>query len=330
MSYNFYFRIRYLQLYIVMNKLKSIYSLLSLKLSIAWLLPALGLIGYVIVYADIIGKDTTEGEIIIKAADVLVIGGVVGFLTNIAQTFGIFRKAIEDAFVSNDFLEKRKDISTIWRNASKILFNKKFPDISDNLLTLIEEHYICKKEHSYYNDFHITTDVKWADEKKETINVEHITTFELVTEKKGRIKLPLSAWMKKSNKPISCELTCNINGKDMRLQYKDKEDKNTGETVRTYFLKLKNQEARNKYQVIIHRYISQVIKDDFDLSFRAAYIVKDMTIRLNLPEDLSAKFICRGTVNDFTCIKDDQTTKEYLYKGLVLQRQGYTFALQKI
>lgn len=96
-----------------MNKMKSIYSLLSLKLSIAWLLPAIGLCFYVLVYTGLIDNYPTLGEIMIKAADVLVIGGVVGFLTNIAQTFGIFRKAIEDAFVSNDFLEKRKDISTV-------------------------------------------------------------------------------------------------------------------------------------------------------------------------------------------------------------------------
>ncbi|MBQ7968101.1 MAG: hypothetical protein IJ290_09380 [Bacteroidaceae bacterium] len=312
-----------------MNKLKSIYSLLSLKLSIAWLLPAVGLCFYVLVYTGLIDNCSTLGEIMIKAADVLVIGGVVGFLTNIAQTFGIFRKAIEDAFVSNDFLEKRKDISTVWRNASKILFNKKFPDISDDLLTLIEDHYICRKEHSYYNDFHITTNVKWTDDSKEVIKVEHITTFELITEKKGRIKLPLSAWMKKNDRPISCDLKCCINGREMKLQYKDKEDKNTGETVRTYFLKLKNKEVRNKYQVMIHRSIEQVIKDDFDLSFRAAYIVKNMTVKLSLPENLSAKFICRGTVDDFICIKDEQSIKEYLYRGLVLQRQGYTFALQK-
>lgn len=171
--------------------------------------------------------------------------------------------------------------------------------------------------------------MKWTDDSKEVIKVEHITTFELITEKKGRIKLPLSAWMKKNDRPISCDLKCCINGREMKLQYKDKEDKNTGETVRTYFLKLKNKEVRNKYQVMIHRSIEQVIKDDFDLSFRAAYIVKNMTVKLSLPEDLSAKFICRGTVDDFICIKDEQSIKEYLYRGLVLQRQGYTFALQK-
>lgn len=78
-----------------MNKLKSIYSLLSLKLSIAWLLPAVGLCFYVLVYTGLIDNCSTLGEIMIKAADVLVIGGVVGFLTNIDRHLESLEKLLK-------------------------------------------------------------------------------------------------------------------------------------------------------------------------------------------------------------------------------------------
>lgn len=49
---------------------------------------------------------------------------------------------------------------------------------------------------------------------------------------------------------------------------------------------------------------------------------------LNLPDDIEAMFICRGTQLDF----DDITTGspkriEKKYKGIILPRQGYVFAL---
>ena len=54
-----------------------------------------------------------------------------------------------------------------------------------------------------------------------------------------------------------------------------------------------------------------------------------MTITLNLPDDLKATFICRGTPNDFIKVKKEENTIEYMYKGLILQRQGYIFALHR-
>ena len=87
--------------------------------------------------------------------------------------------------------------------------------------------------------------------------------------------------------------------------------------------------AKNK-KISIYRERKYVFELDYDISFRAKYIVKDMTISLSIPEDLEATFICRGTTKDFIKVKNTKTIKEYLYKGLILQRQGYTFALQKI
>ena len=118
-----------------------LFSANSFRLGISWIILIVGLIGYFLVYSKVI-PNSDHKEIILKASDVFVIGGVVGFLSNASLFMGIFKKELESIVYSVKFLNKRNDISDIWRKTSKALFNQKFPDISEELLSLIEDHYI--------------------------------------------------------------------------------------------------------------------------------------------------------------------------------------------
>lgn len=321
--------------FIKANKNNMLYTRQSLKMGLSWMIPIIGIIGYILAYSNSFGNNTDFKEIVIKISDVFVIGGFVGFLSNSSQFFGIFSKELEKIVFSDRFLEGRKDISTIWRKTSKALFNQKFPDISEELFTIIQNYYICKEEYSYYDNYRIITDIEWTDNNKKFIIVKDFVNFDLITEREGEIDIPFSTWMNgvknlKKDKDYYCKLECKINNiiQETKIEEKYKNDDN--EYVVTHTTKIHNIKEKEKYQISIHRERRYIFELDYDISFRAKYIVKDMAISLNIPEDLEASFICRGTTKDFIQVKNTKTAKEYLYKGLILQRQGYTFALQKV
>ena len=284
------------------------------------------------VYSNII-KEKELNEIIIKISDVLVIGGFVGFLTNSSQFFGVFKNELEKIIFSTEYISTKKNISEIWRKTSKVMFEEKFYNISEELLNIIEKHYICKEEYSYYDNYRIITDVKWADKEKIYINVVDNINFNLITEKKGEIDISFSTWMAEissldDDTNYICELECKIDGEDFKPNRMYKQENNSLHVIDA--IKIVNSKEKNIYDVNIKRIRQYKFDLDYDISFRCKFIVKDMAISLNLPDDIAAAFICRGTPKNFIKVKNTLTNKEYLYKGLILQRQGYIFALQRI
>lgn len=144
-----------------MNKNK-IFSISTFRGGAGWFCLIAGLICYGFGYFAFDGNDSVWHEIVIKVGDVLIIGVVLGYLTNAAQFLGIFKSELQDIIYGKDFLEKRKDIKQIWETISKIMFKNKFPTIHKDLLNTVNS-YLPKDEASYYNDFETHTAIEWVN-----------------------------------------------------------------------------------------------------------------------------------------------------------------------
>lgn len=311
---------------------RTIYNLPSFKIALSWIIPLFGLVGYCLVYSDCINGDKSLKEIILKISDVLLIGGFVGFLSNISQSFGIFKKELREIIFSEDFLIIRNDIKTIWKKTSKAMFQQRFPDISDELLSIIQDQYFNNNEYSYYSNYRIITDMEWADEERKYLIVKDCVIFDLVFEKEGDANVTFKTWINGVNglekdSDYYCKYKCWVDGEEREI-ITDEETKDDKYIV-VNTVKVYNTGKRQVHQVRIERNKKYLFDLDYDISFRAKYIVKDMTVTLNLPEDLKATFICRGTPKEFIKVKETEKTVEYMYKGLILHRQGYIFALHR-
>ena len=298
-----------------------------------WGVPLIGLIGYILVYSGWLDEPTAK--IIEKISDVLVIGGVVGFLTNTFQVFGIFKSELEKIIYSYAYVSNRKDVSKIWRDVSSVMFQRKFHSISEDLFSIIQDQYICKDEYSYYDSYRIITDVSWADDNHKFIIVKDHIRFDLVTEKKGSVELSFAAWFSgiaglEEGKVYYHKFKCTVDG----VEVKENPTNERNETANTYkitnVINIDNSSGKERYEISIERERKYLYMEDFDISFRARYIVKDMVISLSLPDDIKARFICRGTPKDFKIVKNEANQQEIIYRGLILQRQGYIFALHKV
>lgn len=307
----------------------------SFHYAMIWLIPIIGVLGYVLIYNNWL-CDSTLKDVVEKIADVFVIGGVVGFLSNSSHFFGLFTQELEDIIYSNRFLSLRRDISKVWHKVSTAMFDSKFPNISEDLFSIIENSYICCKANSYYDNYYLIMDVKWADERKKELIIKDYISFDLVTDKEGDIKLSFACSFRevqnlKKDEDYYCRINkFMINDSDYLSKLKDESTEgNQNDFIDKRVISIDNSKREDRYAVLIERERKCIFDLDYDIGFKAKYIVKNMRVSLSLPEDLSATFIERGTTKNFEFVKNDKHQKDLLYKGLILQKQGFIFVMHR-
>lgn len=290
----------------------------------AWIIFILGIGLYACGYFGI-EQNSVWKEIVIKIADVLVIGVILGYLSNAAQFLGVFKKDLQDIIYGKEFIKQRKDLNSLWETLSKELFKNKFPAIHKEFLKVIKD-YFPKDEISYYDDYERNTTIEWQDKNNRIIKATDVVTFDLIAETSDNFAFPLKTWTKVSN-----ENTCKENITEFLVNKKRAKI----EDVKTSFkngLMCKEQKVElngsTKYEIQYTREKIYNIDDDYYIGFRPKYIVNKLRLCLNLPDDIEAMFVCRGTQLDFDDITTGSSRRiEKKYKGIILPRQGYIFAL---
>lgn len=307
--------------------MKNILSTNNLRTGAAWLFLILG-IGIYIIGFFYIEENSIWNKIAIKVADVLVIGVVLGFITNAAQFIGIFKQDLQDIIYGKEFIKQRKDIYPLWENLSKELFKNKFPTLHKKLLKTVNG-YLPKDEVSYYDDYEVHTSLEWVNKEKGIIKVTDSVSFNLISETKDEISYTIKTWTTiKDKQDYSNKITqITVNGVKPNIMKDMGEKKDTeGALCKETQLIL---QGKTKYEIKYTRVKTYNIEDDYYLGFRAKYIVNDLRVCLDLPNDLEATFTCRGTQKDFDDIKNNSNRIEKKYRGIVLPRQGYIIVLKQ-
>jgi hypothetical protein len=307
--------------------MKNILSTNNLRTGAAWLFLIIGLILYWIgfFYFD---DSSLYSKISIKIADVLVIGVVLGFITNAAQFIGIFKQDLQDIIYGKEFIKQRKDIYPLWENLSKELFKNKFPSLHKELLNTVNG-YLPKDEVSYYNDYEIHTSIEWVDKDKGIIKVTDKVSFDLISETTDEIMYPIKSWTKIKDRihytNSITQITVNGN-KPTDIKYIGERQDVEGSLCQEQQLSL---QGFTKYEIKYTREKTYNIDDDYYVGFRAKYIVNKLRVCLVLPNEIEAIFTSRGTQKDFEDIINKNNQIERRYRGIVLPRQGYIFSLKQ-
>lgn len=146
----------------------------------AWLILFAGLFCYYLGYFEFETPSVWK-EVIIKFGDVLVIGVILGFLSNAAQFLGVFKQDLQDIIYGKEFLKQRKDITPLWEAVSIQMFKEKFPIIHKDFLKVIRS-YFPNNEVSYYNDYETNMSIEWEDKAKGLIKVTDNVSFDLIAD----------------------------------------------------------------------------------------------------------------------------------------------------
>lgn len=309
-----------------MNKIRNIFSLATLIVSSPWMMLIAGIALYAIVYSGAIPETCPIWrEIATKAADVLVIGVILGYFTNIAKMFGIFKQDLRDIVYLEEHLQKRADIEKLWDKLSKQMFKNKFPVIHSEFLQAIKD-YFPDNEVSYYNNYSAFHKVEWHDQEHHIIKVTDTIAFELVAESKDKkVTYPQRTWTRvKEGDPYEERITeFSINGQAQNIAEPElSDDLGDKRSERTFVM-----EGSEKYEIRYVREKIYSIDTDYYIGFRAKYLVNGLSVTLSLPEGIEAMFISRGEQHDYKDdINPDCISKKY--RGILFPRQGYTFALR--
>lgn len=293
----------------------------------SWLFLLAGLILYYLGYE--IFDEGLWKQIIIKFGDVFVIGVILGYITNVSALFGVFKKELESVIYAEKFLKRRTDLDQIWEKITVELFKSKFPSLHKDLLGIIKNKYLPVENISYYNDYNISINLEWYNKEKKIVKCTTKTNFELIAEDRCKIELPLQTWTEikgLSKEDYSVKVSeYTVNNKPQIL----KETQNIKQDSHEYKCTI-DLSGELKYE--ISQTIEKVysFEKDYDISFKARYMINRLTVNLRHPSDITSRFIGRGTIDEYKKISSSLDSLEMKYKGLILPEQGYVIVLKNI
>lgn len=297
--------------------LKDFFNKESLKNAIPWFLLLLGI--FLFLYGE--GFKTTIEKTSRFLSEIIIVGALLGVISNAGFFSDIFRKEVQDIFYSNVFIGQKNDLLKIWSSISSQLCNNRFKAIIEPILTTIQS-YLPDNAASYYENYNIELDLSWNDRSQGTVNiVQHLRTI-VIAETTGAFKIPFT-----TINPSGC--TCQtkvtkltVNGKDHPYKLNKIKGSNNYECI----LKL---QGSTKYEITFTREREDynIYKDNY-IGFRAKHIINNMVVHIKLPEDIKYEFLSRGTSKDFSDQSAPNSKVTKCYNGIILPNQGYIFVLQ--
>lgn len=311
-------------------KFNSPLSYKHFRSGIAWIILIVGIVCYYFGYFQI-DKESIYREIVLKIADVLVIGVIVGYLSNAAQFLGIFKQDLQEIIYGEKFIKARNDIGKVWENISTQLFKSKFPAISKELLSIIQDNYFPQNNDiSYINDYNVRIELTWADNDHKFVRAITTCDYDLIAENESNFVLPYKSWISaeglSKNDYYIRNIDYTVNGNSVEL----KEETSISNDGKKYQYSSEVElSGSKKYEVTRKHEKQYLFEKDHHISFRAKHIVNKLVVRVSYPNDMNVEFVCRGTIKDFKETVIASGVIEERYKGIILPRQGYVFVLSR-
>jgi len=258
-------------------------------------------------------------ELLPKIGEIIIVGGIIGFISNESTILNSYRTELTNALVCKNHLMERKDIKIIWENVSKAMFKSKFPKIHSELLKNIQQ-YLPTTAVSYYDNYVITTRIEHYADKR--IKVTDEAEFDLVAESLDKFIFEQDNWVV-DNTNFNIEFK--IDGNVKTVNSEKKHNKN----IHHYVCKVTLKGAK---QYHIEKKVTKIysLQDDNYIGFRAKYITNNFKVIFVIPEDIKLEFTERGTLFDFKEREISKTTLEYSSTGIMLPRQGFIATLSEI
>lgn len=276
-------------------------------------------------------------ELIKKCGEIIAISGVTSFFLRITQYNRVYQEALEEVIYSKKFLANRTDLQKIWENVSTSLFESRFPEVHAPLLDIIIKKYFPMDDNvSYYTNIKQHLLIKWKGDKRDnTIEIEE--KIDLMVHTSSNAETPYqtrhivlignNVGALDQKKTIDV-LEYTIDGKSYKDQdiftWTPQDGKLIFESCATL------PKGKREYHVVQSvRRIQKLTIDDF-LNYSARYLICDMDVEVEHPEDLKVALYACGTVEQFKPMYERAEHKRWTYSGLILRKQGYLMTFNKV
>lgn len=286
----------------------------------------LGVVCYIICY-HFYTDDGLTRTLIMRLGDLLIIGVLVGFITNAARFYSIFQNSQIKSLYSVEEIKNRKDLYKIWGDVSEAVFKSRFPKIKNQLLKIVNDYYFPNSEKGYYDNYVCEYHLKFIDAEKQYLQSDEHITYTYMTDTKGKISMETCSWVNynASHDGPCCSdiVSFKVDGKQMLVGNNVTTSREGNLQVTTIKVDLSGKKSYNieiEYKKIVK------FDEDHDIGFSARRITNKLTTMLHYSDDITVYFRKSGTINEFLEQKFDHAL-QVKYDGLILPRQGYVFVL---
>lgn len=313
------------------------FSKQSLMESSGWIVFIIGLIAYVSGYIILYNKfeisqlwNNAEywANLFISIGDILLVGGVVGFLTSVAQWKGVFTEELTNVIYGKELLSKRTDLKTIWENTTKQMFKYKFHCIHREILDTMSHYLPNENEISYYDNFIEDISVRWLDREKGIVQTTEVMSFDIIAESEAVLNYPVftkTTISPEIGKPEECvKHTIFLDGVEF-IKAETKHRRCGEDVIMETSIPLGGAKKYHFKFIIEKKYD---LNKDFTICYGAKRYIHTMHVSLLLDEGISAEFIDRGEFKSFTEVKKSKQNIIIAHTGVILPRQGFIFALK--
>lgn len=312
------------------------FSIKSLKESYGWIILIIGAVcyvfGYVLIYneASIVRVWSRVGfwaELIVDIGDILLVGGVVGYLSGIAQWKGLFVEELEKVMFGKQLLSKRNDLNTIWENVTKQMFKYKFMAIHRDILDALKHYLPDDGEISYYDNFSEDISVEWDNRARGIVHVRETLVFDIVAESTDEFEYSVKSTTfipENIGAPEEC-IKHTVFIEENKIDTETTYEKDDSGVVTAQTLTKLSGKIRYKFKYIIDK--KYCLYSDYHISYRNKRYIHNMRVSILLDDGIKAKFIDRGSFEGFREVKNTKNNIIMCYNGVVIPRQGFIFAL---
>ena len=258
--------------------------------------------------------------------------GVFASVLKSLQFTGIFKREIEKIVLGTKFIENRNDLPKLWKKVSKSVYDKKFPEISDELDEIILNSYLPIKHKYYYQDFRYTLKIDELT-KDNVIKFTQTYRFEVVLEK-GENEAKLESVFTIDKIPglenlVNERLYYKIDGEDVLEKTKPEIIEDEFEKKMKLSIVIRN---KKKFLVETKERREYCITEDNYKLLSVKSITKEMDVSITYPKNMMVSFFNIGLVNKFERkhVDHERTISRIHKKGLILPHQGFgiTFGIK--
>lgn len=272
------------------------------------------------------------GDTFILIGQAILVSGVFAAVVQSTQIMEIFKRALEDSLLTEEFLTKRSDLLAIWKRVTAAKDKRKFPKIANKLNDAVLSDYSLGEKNYYYRDYRKVVTIEWADKKKGLVRVTDNQSLVIVPFDRSAEIDYVWYWYpdidaSKSTYDVKDFTIDDADKKgDVKQSSKELPD---GRRVQGHEHKVKLKD-REEYRVCKQSVSVYPLIEDPALTFRASTFVDGTRVKVQCVADgLRVEFQALGTLKDFAdrLGKARHPSRPYdldmEYEDLIFPRQGY-------
>lgn len=274
-------------------------------------------------------------EITKKCGEIVAISGVTSFFLSITQYNRIYQKALEDIIYSKTFLAKRSDLNEMWNNVSVALFESKFPEIHKPLFNIITEKYFPSGDNvSYYTDIKQHLYIDWKVDEENTIVIKEKIDLIVHTVNNDKTDYKSRFIVILDGTPTEEQWKHIIDVKELFVDGNPCLDKATpkwkpSEGRLTFESCAPLSGGKKEYHIVQSVIRTQNLNIDDFLNYSARYLISNMDVEVEHPDNLKVALYEGGTMEKFIPMYERNNHKRWTYTGLILRKQGYVMTFNK-